>query len=128
MDVTNEAPLEVTPLVKKKRARTGNYTAAEDEALVLAWENVSLDPITGTNQDGSTYWDRIADYYNRIVKSKSFRTTKSLQQRWCSIQECCNRWAGCMVSVEDNQPSGTTLMDLVGSHSLSSCQHCRLHC
>nr|CAB3465755.1 unnamed protein product [Digitaria exilis] len=80
MDVTNEVPLEVTPLVKKKRARTGNYTAAEDEALVLAWENVSLDPITSTNQDGSTYWDRIADYYNRIVKSKSFRTTKSLQQ------------------------------------------------
>nr|CAB3483056.1 unnamed protein product [Digitaria exilis] len=83
MELTNEVPLEVTPLVKKKRARTGNYTAAEDEALVLAWENVSLDPITGTNQDGSTYyqdgstyWDRIADYYNRTVKSKSFRTTK----------------------------------------------------
>ncbi|KAF8779059.1 hypothetical protein HU200_003024 [Digitaria exilis] len=42
MELTNEVPLEVTPLVKKKRARTGNYTAAEDEALVLAWENVPI--------------------------------------------------------------------------------------
>ncbi|TVU49471.1 hypothetical protein EJB05_00784, partial [Eragrostis curvula] len=93
--------------VKRPGARTSNYSTDEDEAL----ESVCLDPITGNDQEGSTYWDRIADQYHVLVNNNSIRTRKSLQQRWCSIQSCCNRWAGCMDSVTTSPPSGTTIDD-----------------
>lgn len=50
-------------LTSKKKARGGNYSVSEDEALVFAWENVSLDTVMGKDQPGMSYWQRIADYY-----------------------------------------------------------------
>ncbi|GJM88361.1 hypothetical protein PR202_ga04416 [Eleusine coracana subsp. coracana] len=127
INLTNDVPLDVTPLAPKKRSRTGNYSTAEDEALVLAWENVSIDPIIGTDQDRSTYWDRIAEHYNRNVKSTSKHTTKSLQQRWCTIQESCNRWTGCIESIEAHQPSSTMIQDQVSFiHWFSLHEKCSL--
>lgn len=36
--------------VKEKRHRTKNFTRQEDELLISAWQNVSLDPITGADK------------------------------------------------------------------------------
>ena len=48
---------------KKRAARTGlphvKWASKEDECLAEAWKIVFLDPITGTNQNAETYWDRI---------------------------------------------------------------------
>jgi hypothetical protein len=107
--------LEVTPTpaTKKKWARSSNYSIDEDEALVKAWENVSLDPIIGVDQNVKTYWKRIADHFYRNVKTPSSRTINSLNHRWSTIQECCNRWAGCVDTLECAPPSGTTIQDRV---------------
>lgn len=40
-----------TPATKKKWARLSNYSVDEDEALVNAWESVSLDPVIGVDQN-----------------------------------------------------------------------------
>jgi hypothetical protein len=53
----NEDPIEINPLKMKKWARSANYSPQEDEALVMAWESVSLDPIIGTDQSSNTYWN-----------------------------------------------------------------------
>ena len=38
-----------------KRARAVNYTVVEDEALIKAWETISLDSIHGADQTGKRY-------------------------------------------------------------------------
>ena len=46
-------PLRI--LILLKGTTTANYSEKEDEALVLAWENVSLADVTGTDRNSSTY-------------------------------------------------------------------------
>jgi hypothetical protein len=36
--------------------RTANYTEVEDESLIRAWDNITLDGVTGTDQNGKWYW------------------------------------------------------------------------
>jgi hypothetical protein len=79
----------------------------------MAWESVSLDPIIGTDQNTSTYWNRIYDHFHRNVKTPSSRTLGSLAHRWSTIQECCNRWAGCVEEIDRAPPSGATIQDRV---------------
>src|SRR3712207_2545517 len=55
----DEVNAEVLVPTSKKHSRGGNYSVVEDEALVLAWQNVSMDPMTRKDQPGSTYWQRI---------------------------------------------------------------------
>jgi len=70
---SNEDVVEVnpTPTAKKRWARSSNYSVEEDEALVLAWENVSLDPVIGRDQSMKTYWMRIAEHFHQNVSKPS---------------------------------------------------------
>ncbi|TVU49402.1 hypothetical protein EJB05_00710, partial [Eragrostis curvula] len=87
----------------------GNYSVAEDEALVLAWQEVTQDPVVGKDQPGGTYWQRISDHFHNSMKSTSYRTIGSLNHRWSSISECVTRWSGCVENVERQQVSGSTM-------------------
>ena len=95
----------------------GKLLPQEDEALVIAWESMSLDPIIGTDQSSNTYWNRIYDHFHRNVKTPSSRSLGSLARRWSSIQECCNRWAGCVEEIDRAPPSGATIQDRVSKLS-----------
>ncbi|GJN20535.1 hypothetical protein PR202_gb07926 [Eleusine coracana subsp. coracana] len=99
------------PTPTSKLGRQGNYSTKEDEALVLAWQNVCLDPVVGKDQPGSTYWQRMSDYYHENVSVPSNRSINSLNHRWSLISECCTRWAGCVKNIERQQPSGLTTQD-----------------
>ncbi|TVU33968.1 hypothetical protein EJB05_15787, partial [Eragrostis curvula] len=102
---------EVVEIQKSGWKRGGNYSVSKDEALVSAWENVTTDPVTGKDQPGASYWQRISDYYHRNVKVLSCWTHGSLSHRWKSIAECCTRWSGCVENVDRQQPSGMTIED-----------------
>jgi hypothetical protein len=41
--------------------RTANYTKVEDKALIRAWDSVTLDGVTGTDQTGKRYWQQNND-------------------------------------------------------------------
>lgn len=103
------------PSAKKRGGRSSNYLVQEDEALVLAWESVSLNPVLGKDQSMKTYWKHIADHFHGIVKTPSNRSIGSLSHRWSTIQECCNHWPGCIVNVDRAQLSGVTLQDRVSN-------------
>jgi hypothetical protein len=73
-----EARNEVPEVVKGNKRRSKNFTLKEDEMLVSAWLNVSLDPVRGSNQSKDTYWKRIHDYFHSKKDFESDRTQSSL--------------------------------------------------
>ncbi|CAL4940200.1 unnamed protein product [Urochloa decumbens] len=101
----------VNPLTKKRGQRAANYSSDEDIALVLAWESVSLDAVAGVDQSSSTFWSRISEIFHRNEKTTRARTIGSLQHRWSTIQECCNKWASCLAQVARLRPSGVPLQE-----------------
>src|SRR4051812_14313913 len=75
-----------------KAQRSANCTVDEDDALVMAWESVTLDAVTGNNQTGTNYWKHIDEQFHHNVKTRSYRQLKSLIYHWCLTQESLNRW------------------------------------
>ncbi|TVU26166.1 hypothetical protein EJB05_28702, partial [Eragrostis curvula] len=101
-------------VVEVLKGRGGNYSVAEDEALVSAWENITTDRVTGKDQPGGTYWQCVADYFHANCKVPTYRSVGSISHRWKSIQECCTRSSGCVENVDRQQPSGMTIEDRQG--------------
>lgn len=79
---------------KDKRQRTKNFTKQEDELLISAWQNISLDPITGADQTNGTYWQRVHNYFMANKDFQSNRTSSSLVHRWSMIQLAVNKFQG----------------------------------
>ncbi|CAD6254445.1 unnamed protein product [Miscanthus lutarioriparius] len=102
---------EVPAAVKGNTRRSKNFTLKEDEMLVSAWLNVSLDPVRGANQSKDTYWKRIHDYFHSKKDFESHRTQSSLMSRWSSILHDCNIFAGCVSKVEARNQSGASVDD-----------------
>lgn len=75
-----------------KTVRTANCTEVEDATLIRAWESVSLDVVTGTNQTGQLYWQRIKDMFFENMLHLTLippRSYHSLQCRWDNIKNAC---------------------------------------
>ncbi|GJN33693.1 hypothetical protein PR202_gb22314 [Eleusine coracana subsp. coracana] len=98
---------------KKKGSRGCNFTVGEDETVVKAWQAVGLDPITGVEQAGATYWNRIYDQFCRNNNSGIFRSQSSVTHRWQTIQVSCTKWAACLEQVHRLNPSGANAEDKV---------------
>ncbi|GJN04872.1 hypothetical protein PR202_ga22451 [Eleusine coracana subsp. coracana] len=94
---------------QKKIGRGSNFTAAEDKTLVKAWRAVALDPITGIEQPGGTYWKRIHNHFVRNNKSGILRSQISVTHGWQVIQVSCTRWYDCLEQVERLNPSGANI-------------------
>jgi len=106
----------VTPSASSARPnhkRSKNFSETEDEILVSAWLNVSLDPITGANQTHKSYWTRIHDYFHENLPFPSDRTQNSLMHRWSTIQDSVNKFTGCLSRIAGRRQSGATMQDKV---------------
>jgi hypothetical protein len=102
-----------TPPMKGGKKRTRNFTPQEDNMLVTAWLEVSLDPVQGTDQTRSTYWKRIHDYYHEHKTFESERNISSLSHRWGIIHKSVNRFCGWLTQVQNRKESGLTEQDRV---------------
>jgi hypothetical protein len=105
----------VAPNAGPNNKRSKNFSDDEDEVLVSAWLNISLDPIVGKDQKGGRYWSRIFEYFHEHNKCQSKRTLNSLMHRWETIQKCVNKFCGCLTRIELRRQSGTTMQDMVRS-------------
>ncbi|CAA0834616.1 DNA binding [Striga hermonthica] len=108
--------MQVSPAVPSARPnhkRSKNFSDHEDEVLVSAWLNISLDPVVGKDQKGGRYWSRICDYFHKHKTCQSTRIINSLMHRWETIQKCVNIFCGCLTRIELRRQSGTTMQDKV---------------
>ncbi|KAM0826970.1 hypothetical protein ACQ4PT_068493 [Festuca glaucescens] len=109
--------VEIEPgVAQQAKPRSSNYTEIEDVTLIRAWGKVGLDAVTGTDQTGKRYWQRIEDLYHKLkprTKLLADRSYRSLQGWWDVIKPCCSRWSAAMDQVRDNPPSGCVPEDYV---------------
>jgi hypothetical protein len=105
---------ETPSQLKMKSTKKTNFSIEEDILLVKAWINISTDPIQGTDQKGSKFWDRIWKKYHENKKEDTVeRSVHSLSNRWSTIQKFTNKFCGYLAQVETKNPSGATEQDKV---------------
>lgn len=59
-----ESQLNVQTEPQPKKSRGVNFTVDEDNMLVSAWLNTSLDAVHGNDQKNHTFWKRIWECYH----------------------------------------------------------------
>nr|XP_051212904.1 glutathione S-transferase T3-like [Lolium perenne] len=104
--------VEVTADGNRKKRRANNYTEIEDATLCRAWTSMGMDAVSGTDQTGKRYWQRIEDKFHKLmprVRHPVDHTYRSLQGRWDAIKPACSRWAAAMDQVVSNPRSGATI-------------------
>ena len=113
--VVEEAVVEVeaSPVLKGNKKRTRNFSVQEDNLLVAAWLEISMDAVQGIDQPRATYWERIHDYYHLHKEFDSDRNCNSLTHRWGIILEMVNKFCGWYGQVQRRAQSGTTEQDKV---------------
>ena len=87
--------------------RGGNYTIAEDVAIARAYVNVSMDPITGSDQKEGTYYSRIYDVYKQKKPEDCVtRPMTSVTTRVKTMTKEVVRFAACYKSVVSMRKRG----------------------
>jgi hypothetical protein len=106
VDEEDDAP-EPTSTAKgrKKRKKTSppteprvKWTGKEEECLAEAWKTVSMNSITGANQNFDTYWQRVKTAFDeRKLVDPYFNKTvmvhgeKAMATHWGIMQAACNK-------------------------------------
>ncbi|XP_075499191.1 glutathione S-transferase T3-like [Primulina tabacum] len=87
----------------------------EDKLLVMAYLDVSQNPIIGINQSRDRLWSRVAATYNEQLAGNSTepRTTKALQCHWFNINKIVQNFSLCVSQVELSRPSGASEKDIL---------------
>jgi hypothetical protein len=121
LDEEDDAP-EPTPMSKGRKKRKKNsspiesrikWTGKEEECLAEAWKTVSMNGITGANQNYDTYWQRVKlafderkivdPYFNKTVM---IHGEKAMGTHWGIMQAACSRWHGIQEEIEARPVSG----------------------
>jgi hypothetical protein len=121
VDEKDDAP-ESTSMAKgrKKRKKTSppteprvKWMGKEEECLAEAWKTVSMNGITGANQNFDTYWQRVKTVFDerKIVdpyfnKTVIVRGEKAMAMHWGIMQATCNKWHDIQEEIADRPVSG----------------------
>lgn len=93
--------------VRSNQKRSKNFSMKEDVLLVSAWVNISTDAIQDSDQSRNTYWNRISDFFFHANKDfTSDRSQNSLMYCLSTIQECVNKFVGCVCRIERRPQNG----------------------
>ncbi|CAM0881406.1 unnamed protein product [Alopecurus aequalis] len=87
---TNGAPMAQKPIEPRLK-----WTSKEDECLAESWKTVSIDPITGVNQNADNYWRRVKTAFEerKLVDPEFaglFTDHGEKANYWAVIQQACN--------------------------------------
>jgi hypothetical protein len=115
LDEEDDAP-EPMPTSKGRKKRKKNsppieprikWMGKEEECLAEAWKTISMNGITGANQNYDTYWQRVKlafderkivdPYFNKTVM---IRGEKAMGTHWGIMQAACSRWHDLQEEIE----------------------------
>ncbi|CAM0870831.1 unnamed protein product [Alopecurus aequalis] len=109
---------------KKRRAPTApkqtephlKWTLKEDKCLAEAWKTISIDAITGANQNSDNYWRRVKTAFDeRKLVDPEFAGVhtehgeKAMANHWAVIQKACNKWHSIQKEVVTRPESGANI-------------------
>ncbi|XP_055614470.1 uncharacterized protein LOC129760819 [Uranotaenia lowii] len=102
----------------KTKTRGRNWSTEEDEALCLAWLNISQDPISGTGQKLDTLYSRVFSLFIELCTERGYynaelRGVTGVKHRWLLISRACSKFAGCVTQVLTKQQSGASSSDFM---------------
>lgn len=84
----------------KKASKGCNFSKDEDVQLCKSWLSISKDPVTGTNQTASTFWESVTNDYSKY-QANSDRSLRSLQSRWGVINKAVSKFVGFLDKVSN---------------------------
>ncbi|CAL5362865.1 unnamed protein product [Camellia sinensis] len=86
----------------------------EDNMVVSAWLNTSLDAVYRNEQKSKTFWRRVGEYFHEHKTFISERNNNSLMNRWSIIQLGTNKFCGYFAQIEALHQSGVNEQDKIG--------------
>ncbi|TVU11881.1 hypothetical protein EJB05_45491, partial [Eragrostis curvula] len=98
---------------KRPPKRGSNYSLEEDIQVCKSWINISNDAVVGTDQPGTTYWERIAQDFHKNKDFESDRSANSIEHRCQTILKECMRFHGYFEEIERCHPSGVPYQEHV---------------
>lgn len=91
------------------------YTSTEDVSICQSWISVTQDPLIGTDQSGTQFWDRVYATFVSILGIPSDRTAGSLSSRFSTISKEVSLFIAKLGNVINRAASGTTEADKVSN-------------
>ena len=106
--LVQDSPLDDEIATSKKKTKHGiGFSPEEDELLVATWLNTSVDPVHGNEQHKTTFYGKVAKYFNDH-KIDCTRSISSLTSRWRVINRETVKFCGFLAKIEAKNESGTT--------------------
>jgi hypothetical protein len=135
LDEEEDAP-EPTKMSKERKIRKRNspptearikWTDRDEEFLAKAWKTISMNGITGANQDYEMYWQRVQlafnerkivnPYFNKMVMIPG---DKAMCIHWGIMQAVCSKWHIIQEEIEAHPVSGADFESRVSSLAMPS--------
>ncbi|XP_017221312.2 glutathione S-transferase T3-like [Daucus carota subsp. sativus] len=99
--------------VEDIRENSVQWKWEEDKLLISAWLNVSIDPLTGTDQKGETFWERIRQYCEESDHGLIKRGVVAIRERWQRINEGAQKYGACFEKEQKLIGSGSNMNDII---------------
>ena len=100
-----DSPPQVENASSIKGKRGSNFSIEEDQLLVSAWLNTSVDGIHSNEQTQNTFHQKVWEYFTQYNTSGTTRIAISLICCWGTISEKTNKFSGCMAKVNAHHQS-----------------------
>ncbi|CAM0885606.1 unnamed protein product [Alopecurus aequalis] len=104
------------PAAQKPTEPRLKWTPKEEECFAESWKTVSIDPVTGGNQNSDNYWRRVhTAFEERKLVDPEFavlftdRGEKAMANHWAVIQQACNKWHDMQEEVTARPEIGATI-------------------
>ena len=106
--LVSDSPPKVENASSTKGKQGTNFSVEEDQVLVLAWLNTSVDAIHNNEQTHNTFRQKIWEYFTQYNTSDTTLTTISLISHWATINKETNKFFWYMAKVNARHQSGIT--------------------